>query len=797
MNLLSRVIGKKDLQTFREFVTFLATRNIDRPVSSHDVWWWYQDFKNAMQKQNCRSKSIREFISLIHEMFRRQDHFIIMQRLNMGKYRFYTLRVDGEFMEEIHQEQYLDFKDYLALGEAGREQDLVIDYLPFYDYTPTLQDPGRIGRGVRYLNRYLSSRIFSNPDKWRRKLFEFIKLHQINGKSILINGELLDRFAPFHERLRELNDWLKSRGKNSSLQSVQKRMKSRGFESGWGNSVERIRHTTQLLLDLFSEPTGSLLEEFINHVPAPLISKIAIVSPHGWFAQENVIGKPDTGGQVIYILDQVKALEKYLQEEIAKCGLKVDPRIIVVTRYIPNAEGTACNIRKEKIYGTDHSYILRIPFKDAQHNILKDWISRFKVWPYLEQFSRDAATQVISEFQGKPDLIIGNYSDGNLVASLLSSKLNVIQCTIAHALEKTKYPGSDLYWERYEQDYHFSLQYIADIISMNKSDFIITSTFQEIFGTETDMGQYESYQFFTLPGLVKITGGINLYAPKFNVIPPGVDEGLYFPYYETDRRSRLKTGYWEDRLFTGREDGILGRLAEPGKTPIFTMARFDKVKNITGLIEAFGLSQSLQKSCNLIFAGGSIDAGRSDDLEEQAEIQKAHSLIEKYRLEDKIRWLPSIKKMETGEVYRVIADRKGIFVQPALFEAFGLTILEAMLSGLPTFGPQSGGPSEIIEDQKNGILVDTSNPRSIARRLEKFFRLCKKDPRRWEEISRAGIHRVREFFTWRLYSKNLIDQTKLYGFWRYSVSGEGRVEMDRYTDLIYHFLLKQRARRLL
>jgi glycosyltransferase involved in cell wall biosynthesis len=35
-------------------------------------------------------------------------------------------------------------------------------------------------------------------------------------------------------------------------------------------------------------------------------------------------------------------------------------------------------------------------------------------------------------------------------------------------------------------------------------------------------------------------------------------------------------------------------------------------------------------------------------------------------------------------VYRVVADRRGAFVQPALFEAFGLTILEAMASGLPS-----------------------------------------------------------------------------------------------------------------
>ena len=50
------------------------------------------------------------------------------------------------------------------------------------------------------------------------------------------------------------------------------------------------------------------------------------------------------------------------------------------------------------------------------------------------------ASQPATQLGGKPDLIIGNYSDGNLVSSLLSHHLNTTQCTIAHALEKTKYP---------------------------------------------------------------------------------------------------------------------------------------------------------------------------------------------------------------------------------------------------------------------------------------------------------------------------------------------------------------------
>ena len=69
------------------------------------------------------------------------------------------------------------------------------------------------------------------------------------------------------------------------------------------------------------------------------------------------------------------------------------------------------------------------------------------MWPYLEQFALDAGAEITKELGGhKPDLIIGNYSDGNLVATLLAYHQNVTQCTIAHALEKTKYANADIHW---------------------------------------------------------------------------------------------------------------------------------------------------------------------------------------------------------------------------------------------------------------------------------------------------------------------------------------------------------------
>jgi sucrose synthase len=796
-NLLASLIRKNEHKDFKELISFMSNQHqtINLRNGIIHLFREYCD-KNRKTKKFRENSSLFHFFKKAQEMFITNEHLLLMHRWAIAKYRFYMVRRDGEHMEEISLPKYLDLKDYYARQKKDDGHHLHIDFMPFYDFAPSLRDTRSIGNGIRFLNRYLSSNIFSRPDEWNTKLFDFIKLHQYNGRQLLINGTFTSDFERFCIKLEQLLEWLRKKKPETPFSSVEARMKKSGFEVGWGNTVGRIIETVETLLDLINEPTDKLLERFISRVPAPLISKVAIISPHGWFGQTNALGKPDTGGQVIYILDQVRALERHLKTEIQLTGLEIEPQIIVLTRLIPEAEDTTCNERKEKIFHSDNGWILRVPFRDNQYNVVKHWISRFKIWPYLETFAEDASKELLGEFQGRPDLVIGNYSDGNLVATLLSDKFDVIQCTIAHALEKTKYAYSDIQWQDKEQDYHFSIQYTADIFAMNKSDFIITSTLQEIIGTENTMGQYESYQFFTMPDLCQIVNGINLFAPKFNVIPPGVDEELYFPYYQKEKRIEHKWQQWEKRLFYEESEDIFGKLDDPDKPPVFTMARLDKIKNITGLIHAFGMSKKLLQSCNLIFAAGTIHVKDSSDIEERSEITKAYDLIKRFNLHGKVRWLPSINKLDTGEVYRIIADHKGVFVQPALFEAFGLTVIEAMASGLPTFAPKFGGALEIIDYGVNGFLLNTSRPELISKSLEDFVEQCEADENLWNTISANAIQRVRDGFNWGSYSQRLINLTKLYGFWRYAVSGKGMLELDRYCDLIYHFLLKERARQV-
>ena len=69
-----------------------------------------------------------------------------------------------------------------------------------------------------------------------------------------------------------------------------------GLERGWGNTAERVLEMIQLLLDLLEAPDPCTLEKFLGRIP--MVFNVVILTPHGYFAQDNVLGYPDTGGQV-------------------------------------------------------------------------------------------------------------------------------------------------------------------------------------------------------------------------------------------------------------------------------------------------------------------------------------------------------------------------------------------------------------------------------------------------------------------------------------------------------------------
>lgn len=697
--------------------------------------------------------------------------------------------IEAMVFEAVSTADFLAFKESLVSG-FSKAPALEIDFAPFERDFPKMNQTRSIGHGVEFLNRKFSNRLGHELSKGDELLFSFLKVHGYQDKPFMINSHI-GSVRELGKALRRGMEYLDRQPASSQWSDLENDLRTMGFEPGWGRSIDGIKTSMSMLADLLEAPDHHNLEKFLGRIP--MIFNLVVLSPHGYFGQNNVLGLPDTGGQIVYILDQVRALESEMKKRIYNQGLDIAPQILIITRLIPDAGETTCNQPEEHVHGTDNVHILRIPFRNSDGTVIPQWISRFEVWPYLETFSREAETEVLARLGRRPDLIIGNYSDGNLVAYLMARSLGVTQCTIAHALEKTKYLYSALYWQDMEEQYHFSCQFSADLIGMNSADFIITSTYQEIAGSTDVVGQYESYASFTMPGLQRIIHGIDVFDPKFNIVSPGADDATYFSYTENERRLSGLHNELERLVYGGEGEDCRGVIQDREKPILFSMARLDHIKNLAGLVQWYGQNERLQQLTNLLIVGGTVNPDNSGDTEEREQISRIHELFDKYNLHDKVRWLGlRLDKNLSGELYRYVADRKGAFVQPAFFESFGLTVIEAMVTGLPTFATCYGGPLEIIEDGVSGFHIDPNHGQQASEIMADFFERCSSDTDYWQTLSEGARRRVEEKYTWKLYAKRLLTLTCIYGFWKFATNLE-REETSRYLEMFYHLQFRPRA----
>ncbi|GAB2219220.1 hypothetical protein Droror1_Dr00006851 [Drosera rotundifolia] len=713
--------------------------------------------------------------------------FAFAVRPQPGVWEYVRVNKNDLIVKELTVSEFLHLKEQSLDKTLNGISLLELDSEPFnVSPKPTLSK--WIGNGIEVLSRHLSAKMFQDKDNLQ-PLVNYLRQISYKGKPLLLNDKIVS-LDTLLTALTEVYLYLAALPRETPHSEYEQKLVEIGLEPGWGENAGVALDTVEMLLDLIQAPDPLTLERFLGTVPSTF--NVVILSPHGYFAQANVLGFPDTGGQIVYILDQVRAMEQEMLRRIKKQGLDIKPRILIVTRLLPDAVGTTCGQRLEEVEGTEHSHIIRVPFR-TEKGIVRRWISRFEVWPYLETFAEDVANELIGELQAKPDLIIGNYSDGNIVASILAHKWGVTQCTIAHALEKTKYPNSDLNWKKFDEKYHFSSQFTADLIAMNQTDFIITSTFQEIAGNKDTVGQYESHTAFTLPGLYRVVHGIDVFDPKFNIVPPGADMSVYFPYTEEKRRLASFHPDIEELLYSSVENKEhLCVLKDRSKPIIFSMARLDRVKNITGLVEWYGKNKRLRELVNLVVVAGDRRK-ESKDAEEKEEMKKMYGLIETYKLNGQFRWISAqMDRVRNGELYRCIADTRGAFVQPAFYEAFGLTVVEAMTCGLPTFATLHGGPAEIIVHGKSGFHIDPYKGDKAAELLVDFFEKSKADPNHWDTISKAGLQRIEEKYTWQIYSDKILNLSRVYGFWKFATSNN-RKATKRYLEMFYALKFRQLA----
>ncbi len=414
----------------------------------------------------------------------------------------------------------------------------------------------------------------------------------------------------------------------------------------------------------------------------------------------------DTGGQTLYVLELVKGLAA--RPEIEKVDLYTR---LIIDRKVSSDYAKPV----EKI--TSCADIIRLPFGP------KRYLRKELLWPYLDDLS-DQIVQRLQNENNLPDWIHAHYADAGYVGALVSRRLGLPLVFTGHSLGREKLRrllAAGVDHDQIEQTYSISKRIDAEELALAHSNLLITSTKQE------SEEQYARYGRFS--------------SKNVEVIPPGVDLNRFYSNDLTVKGEQQEL----DKIFKPF-------LRDISLSPLLAISRAVRRKNIPALIETYGRSPILQQRHNLILILGCREDSRQLDKQQREVFQQVFDLVDKYNLYGKVAYPKKHKREQIPSIYRWAAKRKGLFVNPALTEPFGLTLLEAAACGLPTVTTDDGGPRDILSRCENGLLVDVTDLEAFRDGLE----TAGAHPSRWRTWSNNGIEGVSRHFSWDAHVCNYI-----------------------------------------
>jgi sucrose synthase len=293
-SLIEAVVKSEEKIALLQFINELRDSE-NRYLLRNDILSAFEGFcTQEQQSSQLHSSRLAKLIYYTQEIILEQEGVCLVYRPKIARQEACRVR-DDMTVEPLTTQELLDVRDRFVNHFHPEEgKVLEIDFGPFYDYSPVIRDPKNIGRGVQYLNRYLSSKLFQDPRQWLEALFNFLSLHSYNGITLLINGRIENQHQ-LSEQVKEALIFLSQYSDNSPYEEFRFEFQSMGFEAGWGNTAARIGETLSMLDELIDSPDDQVLEPFLSRIP--MIFRIVLVSVHGWFGQEGVLGRPDTGGK--------------------------------------------------------------------------------------------------------------------------------------------------------------------------------------------------------------------------------------------------------------------------------------------------------------------------------------------------------------------------------------------------------------------------------------------------------------------------------------------------------------------
>ncbi|MGD8566915.1 MAG: HAD-IIB family hydrolase [Gammaproteobacteria bacterium] len=436
---------------------------------------------------------------------------------------------------------------------------------------------------------------------------------------------------------------------------------------------------------------------------------IVLISVHGLIRGSNLeLGRDsDTGGQTKYVVELARALGKH----------PVVGRVDLITRQVFDQKVDPDYAEPHEVL-SDNVTIVRLPCGPRRY------LRKEVLWPHLDSFV-DNILQHLRRIGRVPDFVHAHYADAGFVGTRLVQLLGMPLVFTGHSLGRVKRQqllkkGSK--HETIESQYNISQRIEAEEITLGNANLVVTSTNQEV---EQQYELYDNYQ-----------------PRRMMVIPPGVDLDRFHIERESDDIAHSHINAELNRF-----------LNEPERPMILAISRPDERKNIASLVRAYGEHPQLQEKANLVIVAGNRDDINTMDKGSREVLQSLLALIDKYDLYGKVAYPKHHEPEDVAILYQLAAHAKGVFINPAFTEPFGLTLIEAAASGVPIVATNDGGPRDIIGTLNNGILIDPLDTGDIASALLNV--LADKD--QWQRMSESGVTGAKKHYSWESHVQTYLD----------------------------------------
>jgi D-inositol-3-phosphate glycosyltransferase len=371
-------------------------------------------------------------------------------------------------------------------------------------------------------------------------------------------------------------------------------------------------------------------------------ARIAVLSVHT--SPLARLGSHDSGGMNVYV--------RRLSEELGRLGMAVDVFTRRFDSHAPAVVEFGPNVRLLHVKAGPARYVGKRDLLDS----LPEFVAGVK--------------RVRDTLDESYALVHGHYYLSGWVGAVLAQCWQVPHVQSFHTLARVK---------------NHALPDTADLESGERIDIEakVMASADRIIATSASDKQEMIQHYGAAPA-------------KINVIPPGLDLGLFHP---------------RDRLAAKASLGL------GGKRVALFVGRMDRIKGVETLLNAAAHLRERDPALDLrvLIVGGNRQPRVIDDA--SRELTRLRALMHQLDLGNAVKFVGP-KDQDRLPAYYAAAD---VCVVPSYAESFGMVAVEAMACGTPVVASDVGGLRSTVVDGETGFLVAEHDPRGFALRIHQIL----------------------------------------------------------------------------